>query len=173
MYKSDIFHLFFIFSRFGRPILTGIDGFGCFFEERCVQGNGKGVSRNLWKINSYEGKIEIIRRSRKENARYLDLLCSDTIWKRGREKVEPSHWLILSCYSRSFPRVFFFPFFSPSRTRESGRSGSCFESSFFLFFFSPVVLSFQAIFTPRPGIQMELQAILMAEIMIEHYGNGI
>lgn len=150
--------------------MTGIDGLGCS-EERCVQGNGKGVSRNLWKINSYEGKIEIIRRSRKENARYLDLLCSDTIWKRGRK--EPSHWLILSCYSRSFPRVFFFPFFSPSRTRESGRSGSRFESSFFLFFFSPVVLSFQAIFTPRPGIQMELQAILMAEIMIEHYGNGI
>ena len=68
--------------------MTGIDGLGCS-EERYVQGNGKGVSRNLWKINSYEGKIEIIRRSRKENARYLDLLCSDTIWKRGREKVEP------------------------------------------------------------------------------------
>lgn len=151
--------------------MTGIDGLGCS-EERYVQGNGKGVSSNLLKINSYEGKIEIIRRSRKENARYLDLLCSDTIWKRGRK--EPSHWLILSCYSRSFPRVFFFSFFFfPSRTRESGRSGSRFESSFFLFFFSPVVLSFQAIFTPRPGIQMELQAILMAEIMIEHYGNGI
>lgn len=116
MYKSDIFHLFFIFSRFGRPILTGIDGLGCS-EERCVQGNGKGVSRNLWKINSYEGKIEIIRRSRKENARYLDLLCSDTIWKRGRK--EPSHWLILSCYSRSFPRVFFFSFFFSPREREN------------------------------------------------------
>lgn len=136
MYKSDIFHLFFIFSRFGRPILTGIDGFGCFFEERCVQGNGKGVSRNLWKINSYEGKIEIIRRSRKENARYLDLLCPDTIWKRGREKVEPSHWLILSCYSRSFPRVFFFSFFFPlanERIGEKWKPFRIFLFSLFLF----------------------------------------
>ena len=153
--------------------MTGIDGLGCS-EERYVQGNGKGVSRNLWKINSYEGKIEIIRRSRKENARYLDLLCSDTIWKRGREKVEPrplADTLVL--FTKFSSRFLFFLFFFPSRTRESGRSGSRFESSFFLFFFSPVVLSFQAIFTPRPGIQMELQAILMAEIMIEHYGNGI
>lgn len=136
MYKSDIFHLFFIFSRFGRPILTGIDGLGCSFEERCVQGNGKGVSRNLWKINSYEGKIEIIRRSRKENARYLDLLCSDTIWKRGREKVEPRPLADTLVLFTKFSSRFLFSFFFPlanERIGEKWKPFRIFLFSLFLF----------------------------------------
>lgn len=116
--------------------MTGIDGFGCFFEERCVQGNGKGVSRNLWKINSYEGKIEIIRRSRKENARYLDLLCPDTIWKRGREKVEPrplADTLVL--FTKFSSRFLFFLFFPPRERENRGEVEAVSNLPFFSFSF--------------------------------------
>lgn len=114
--------------------MTGIDGFGCFFEERCVQGNGKGVSRNLWKINSYEGKIEIIRRSRKENARYLDLLCSDTIWKRGREKVEPRPLADTLVLFTKFSSRFLFSFFFPLANERIGEKWKLFRIFLFSLF---------------------------------------
>lgn len=136
-----------------------------------------GQSSTFRKLIPTKGRSKLSVRSRKGNARYLDLLCADTIWKRGREKVESSHWLIFVLFiRRSFPRVFFFSFFPPFlRERENRGSGLRFEafflpsSSFFLLLLlsSPVVLSL------RLGQIQTLQAILMAEIMIEHYGNGI
>lgn len=148
MYKSPISSA--IFSRFGK--------FGCWtvFEERIETCRGSGTIIDLSKINSYEGKIEIICKIEKGNARYLDLLCADTIWKRGREKVESSHWLIFVLFiRRSFPRVFFFSFFPPFlRERENRGSGLRFEaffSSIFFFFFSSFTFfASSSIFTPRP-----------------------
>lgn len=99
-----------------------------------------GQSSIFRKLIPTKGRSKLSVRSRKGNARYLDLLCADTIWKRGREKVESSHWLIFVLFiRRSFPRVFFFLFSSfPSRTRESGK-WTPFRSFFFfhllLFFF--------------------------------------
>lgn len=102
-----------------------------------------GQSSIFRKLIPTKGRSKLSVRSRKGNARYLDLLCADTIWKRGREKVESSHWLIFVLFiRRSFPRVFFFFLFSsfPSRTRESGkwtpfRSFFLSSSSFFFFFY--------------------------------------
>lgn len=136
-----------------------------------------GQSSIFRKLIPTKGRSKLSVRSRKGNARYLDLLCADTIWKRGREKVESSHWLIFVLFiRRSFPRVFFFLFFLLSFANERIGEVDSVSKLFFLpsssFFFllllsSPVVLSL------RLGQIQTLQAILMAEIMIEHYGNGI
>lgn len=142
----------------------------------------------LSKINSYE-KMEIICRLRKENARYLDLLCFQISSGNVAEKRQNRHWLIFVLFIQVFLAFFFFLFFflSFSRERENRGSGAISERSrifpfFFLllFFFpffllsSPIVLSFQGyLYASSAGSRLQLRAILMAEIMIEHYGNGI
>lgn len=99
-----------------------------------------GQSSIFRKLIPTKGRSKLSVRSRKRNARYLDLLCADTIWKRGREKVESSHWLIFVLFiRRSFPRVFFFPFFLLSFANERiGEVDSVSKLFFFhllLFFF--------------------------------------
>lgn len=99
-----------------------------------------GQSSIFRKLIPTKGRSKLSVRSRKGNARYLDLLCADTIWKRGREKVESSHWLIFVLFiRRSFPRVFFFPFFLLSFANERiGEVDSVSKLFFFhllLFFF--------------------------------------
>lgn len=115
-----------------------------------------GQSSTFRKLIPTKRRSKLSVRSRKGNARYLDLLCADTIWKRGREKVESSHWLIFVLFiRRSFPRVFFFSFFPPFlRERENRGSGLRFEAFFssIFFFFSSSFTFFasSSIFTPRP-----------------------